>query len=326
MSDDENDLVPGDERAPSPQVMTHSQFAGAASAPAPAAAPAPAQHAPPPSLSTLHDAAGGAGRPTIRIRELDLRTLHPQHSKDASSGRYIAIGRPGSGKSSVILSLIYAKKHIIPVAQIFSGTEDASHFFAKRFPEAFLFGQLSEDAVGSFVRRQKLAMQYLPECPWALQLIDDCTDDPKILKKPLFQNIYKNGRHFKMLHILSLQYALDLLPSIRSSIDGTFIMREPTLRNRKILWENYASIIPTFEMFCDIMDQLTTDFLMPHIRTRGGTTKSRSARTVSSLPAATAARSSFFSSACQNWSWVSTSASWAWARATRALTWASRSS
>lgn len=223
---------------------------------------------PPPSLSSIQENTQQSSRPTIRIRELDLRTLHPQHDKDASSGRYIAIGRPGSGKSSVIMSLIYAKKHIIPVAQIFSGTEDASHFFARRFPEAFLFGQLSEDAVGSFVRRQKLAIQYLPECPWALQLIDDCTDDPKILKRPLFQNIYKNGRHFKMLHILSLQYALDLLPSIRSSIDGTFIMREPTVRNRRILWENYASIIPTFDMFCDIMDQLTQDYTAVFINNR----------------------------------------------------------
>lgn len=234
--------------------------AGAVSASASLKAPAP-------SLSSLQPGAGG-GNTVLRIRELDLNTLHPQHAKDASSGRYIAIGRPGSGKSSVIMSLIYAKKHILPVAQIFSGTEDASHFFAKRFPEAFLFGHLSEDAVGSFVRRQKLAIKYLPDCPWALQLIDDCTDDPKILKRPLFQNIYKNGRHFKMLHILSLQYALDLLPSIRSSIDGTFIMREPTIRNRKILWENYGSIIPSFDMFCDIMDALTTDFTAVFINNR----------------------------------------------------------
>jgi len=221
----------------------------------------------PPALSTLGSAAGD-GRPRLRIRELDITTLHPQSSSDASSGRYIAIGRPGSGKSSVIMSLIYAKRHIIPVAQIFSGTEDSNHFYSRRFPEAFLFGQLSEDAVGSFVRRQKLAMQYLPECPWALQLIDDCTDDPKVLRRPLFQNIYKNGRHFKMLHILTLQYALDLLPSIRSSIDGTFIMREPTARNRKILYENYASIIPTFQMFNDIMDQLTTDYTAVFINNR----------------------------------------------------------
>ena len=241
---------------------------GPGPAPAPAAAPAAASAMAPPPLSSLPDATAKPRGPVLRIRELDLSTLHPQTAADMSSGRYIAIGRPGSGKSSVIMSLIYAKKHIIPVAQIFSGTEDSNHFYSKRFPEAFLFGQLSEDAVGSFVRRQKLAMQYLPECPWALQLIDDCTDDPKILKRPLFQNIYKNGRHFKMLHILSLQYALDLLPSIRSSIDGTFIMREPTARSRKILWENYASIVPTFDLFNDIMDQLTTDYTAVFINNR----------------------------------------------------------
>ena len=31
-------------------------------------------------------------------------------------------------------------------------------------------------------------------------------------------------------------------------------------KNRKSLWENYAGIIPDFQMFCDIMDQITDDY------------------------------------------------------------------
>ena len=53
---------------------------------------------------------------------------------------------------------------------------------------------------------------------------------------------------------------MDVRPAIRTNTDGTFILREPNLKNRKSLWENYAGIIPDFSMFCDIMDQLTDDY------------------------------------------------------------------
>jgi hypothetical protein len=115
------------------------------------------------------------------------------------------------------------------------------------------------EAIKNFVYRQKIAKRFLPN-PWAIQIIDDCTDDPSMLRDPIFQAYYKNGRHWNMIHILSLQYSLDILPSIRTNIDYTFIFRESNQRNRKALWENYAGCIPNYQMFQDIMDAITEDF------------------------------------------------------------------
>ena len=91
-------------------------------------------------------------------------------------------------------------------------------------------------------------------------ILDDCTDDPTIFNKPLQHSLYKKGRHWNMLYILSLQYAMDVKPVIRTNVDGIFILREPLLKNRKSLYENYASIIPDFSTFCELMDQLTDDY------------------------------------------------------------------
>ena len=111
----------------------------------------------------------------------------------------------------------------------------------------------------NFVSRQKYSKRYLQN-PWAVQIIDDCTDDPKILTKPLFQSYYKNGRHWKMLQILSLQYCLDIRPVIRTNIDYTFILRETNKKNRKSLFENYASCVDNLRDFEQLLDQLTTDY------------------------------------------------------------------
>jgi hypothetical protein len=164
-----------------------------------------------------------------------------------------------TGKSTIIADILASKAHLVPVAQIFSGTEDSNHFFSEKFPGVCVFNKLDLEAVENFITRQKIAKSYLPN-PWAFQIIDDCTDDPKILKRPIFQSYYKLGRHWKMIHILSLQYCLDVQPNIRANIDYTFILRESSKRFRKSLWENYASAIDNFDDFCDIMDAVTEDF------------------------------------------------------------------
>ena len=169
-----------------------------------------------------------------------------------------------TGKSTLITSLLYEKSHIYTSGMVCSGTEDSNHHYSQSFPETFIYNKLEKQKVEDFVKRQKIARQHLPN-PWSVLLLDDCTDDPKLFVDPLFQNIFKNGRHYKMWFILSLQYCLDVKPVIRTNIDGTFILRETNLRNRKSLWENYAGVIPDFTMFCEIMDQLTNDYTALYI-------------------------------------------------------------
>jgi hypothetical protein len=169
-----------------------------------------------------------------------------------------------TGKSTLIKSLLYAKKHIFPVGMAMSGSEDSNHAYKEIMPSTFVYNEYDEDKITQFIKRQKLASIHLPN-PWAVMILDDCTDDPRIFNKPLQQALYKKGRHWKMLYILSLQYAMDVKPVIRTNVDGIFILREPLLKNREALYKNYASIIPDFTTFCELMDQLTDDYCALYI-------------------------------------------------------------
>ena len=164
-----------------------------------------------------------------------------------------------TGKSSLIKGLLYAKKHIFPVGIAMSGSEDTNHAFAEILPSTFVFNEYDEEKIKDVIKRQKLARQHLQN-PWLVMVVDDCTDDPRIFNKPLQNALYKKGRHWKLMYILSLQYAMDIKPQIRTNIDGIFILREPIESNREKLYRNYASIIPSYDLFCDIMDQLTEDY------------------------------------------------------------------
>ena len=197
---------------------------------------------------------------SIEIREFDLNSMPPFSQKDEKNGvKIVVIGKPGTGKSTIIQDIVASKAHIATCAQIFSGTEDSNHYYSEKFAPCCVHNKLDMDAIKNFIVRQKLAKKFLPNA-WAVQIIDDCTDDPSQLRDPIFQAYYKNGRHWNMIHILSLQYSLDILPSIRTNIDYTFILRETNQRNRKALHENYAGCIPSYQMFQDIMDTITEDY------------------------------------------------------------------
>lgn len=205
---------------------------------------------------------------TIRIKELSIDMIQPttkDYMKVEQGGsKTIVIGKPGTGKTTLIGSLLYAKKHIIPVGMAMSGTEDSNGYFRRIMPSTFVYNSYDEDTVEKFVSRQKIAKKHLQN-PWAVIILDDCTDDPALFRKPLQQGMYKRGRHWKMWYILSLQYGMDVRPVIRTNVDGVFILREPNLRNRRIMYENYGGLIPDFKTFCDLLDQLTNDYTALYI-------------------------------------------------------------
>ena len=72
--------------------------------------------------------------------------------------------------------------------------------------------------------------------------------------------VLMNGRHWKIMLIITMQYPLGIPPNLRTNIDYVFILREPYIKNRRIIWENYAGMFPTFESFAQIMDQCTENY------------------------------------------------------------------
>jgi len=213
----------------------------------------------------------------VGIKELDLNTLYPQHPLDLKNGsKYCFIGKPGTGKSTIIESFLYAKKHIFPVGAFWSGTEDSNGFFGKFAPASFIRdGTLDPNNLKSLEdlnKRQKIARKYLEprgDNPWCVEVLDDCTADAKFLKKVVVKDTYKNGRHKAKAHLLSLQFCLDIPTEIRGLIDGTFICREGNPKNRLRLFENFGNCVDNIHDWNDLMDGLTDDYCCMYVNNKG---------------------------------------------------------
>ena len=81
-----------------------------------------------------------------------------------------------------------------------------------------------------------------------------------MIRDPNIRGIFMNGRHWRVTFMLTMQYCMDLPPDLRTNIDYVFILREPYIANRKRIYENYAGMFPTFESFCQVMDQCTENY------------------------------------------------------------------
>ena len=181
----------------------------------------------------------------------------------------VFIGKRNTGKSFLVKDLLYHVKDI-PTGAIISGTEEANPFYSNILPSTFIYDEFSEDIVYRLLKRQKKIKQKLESeiknnsysniNPHTFLILDDLMDSAsEWIKSKFIKTCFMNGRHYNMLFILTMQFSLGLPPALRGNTDYIFILREPIISNRKRLYEHYAGALPSFEIFCSVMDQCTTD-------------------------------------------------------------------
>jgi hypothetical protein len=165
--------------------------------------------------------------------------------------------------------LLYYQQDI-PIGTVISGTEAGNSFYSDHVPKVFIHDEYSSAIIDNILKRQKQCMrQIIKETelykrsnidPRTFVILDDCLYDASWTKDKLMRLLFMNGRHWKVMLIITMQYPLGIPPNMRTNIDFVFILREPYIKNRKIIYENYAGMFPTFESFCQVMDQCTENY------------------------------------------------------------------
>lgn len=177
---------------------------------------------------------------------------------------WIIVGPPNTGKSSFIENLTYTVKHRYAVARIFIGTDSTYKRFCSIFHPLYVSNYYDEDEERKLILRQRQCVLengkgYAGN--YAVNILDDVSDDPKIYKTKNMRGLFKLGsQHWEQLCMFGLQYAVDMPPDIRKCVSYVAIGREPEEKERKKLYENFGGLAGSYANFCDLMDQITGDF------------------------------------------------------------------
>jgi hypothetical protein len=205
---------------------------------------------------------------TLELKKFDMKTISfkPNESKGPV---VVLIGRRDTGKSFLVRDLLFYHQDI-PIGVVVAGTEEGNGFYGKMVPKLFIHNEYNTAIVENILKRQKSVLKQIKKemetfkrttiDPRAFVILDDCLYDGTWTRDKMMRLLFMNGRHWKIMLIITMQYPLGIPPTLRTNIDYVFILREPYIANRKRIYENYAGMFPTFESFCQVMDQCTENY------------------------------------------------------------------
>lgn len=205
---------------------------------------------------------------SLELKKFDMKNIsfRPNESKGPV---IVLIGRRDTGKSFLVRDLLYYQQEI-PIGTVISGTEEGNGFYGKMVPKLFIHNEYNTAIIENILKRQRNVLKQIKKemetykrttiDPRTFVILDDCLYDNSWARDKMMRLLFMNGRHWKVMLIITMQYPLGVPPTLRTNIDYVFILREPYIANRKRIYENYAGMFPTFEAFCQVMDQCTENY------------------------------------------------------------------
>ena len=205
---------------------------------------------------------------TLELRKFDMRQISFKTTEN-SGPVIVLIGRRDTGKSYLVRDLLFYQQDI-PIGTVISGTEAGNSFYGEHVPKIFIHEEYNSCIIENILKRQKQCLKQVQQEQQmykksnidsrAFCILDDCLYDSTWTKDKLMRLLFMNGRHWKIMLIITMQYPLGIPPNLRTNIDYVFLLREPYINNRKRIYENYAGMFPTFEAFSQVMDQCTENY------------------------------------------------------------------
>jgi hypothetical protein len=205
----------------------------------------------------------------IQFDEFDFKKNFFDKEGNYTNPRIAVIAKSGSGKSWIIRDILY---HIrdIDSGVVIAPTDVMTGFYDGFIPPGFVHHDYNGDIIAKVLGRQKAVLKKnkirknkgkKPIDPRTFLIMDDCMSKKgEWLKDPNVLTIFNEGRHYQLTFILAMQYSLGIQPELRSNFDYIFLLGEDFVSNRKKLYEHYAGMFRTKDLFEQVFMQITDDY------------------------------------------------------------------
>lgn len=189
------------------------------------------------------------------------------------------IAKRGSGKSWICRAIL---KHFkkIPVGLVIAPTERMANppFYSEFVPDTFIHYEYTPSIIEKLLVRQQHMIEKQKQKalkgknvdPRAFLLMDDCLSKKGTwMKDQSITELFFNGRHYRIMYILTMQFPLGITPELRCNFDYVFLLADDVYSNLKRIYDHYAGMFPNFESFRQVFAELTKQFGAMVISNRG---------------------------------------------------------
>jgi hypothetical protein len=202
------------------------------------------------------------GNSKLQIKKFDIKSM-PDNVTIAM------IAKRASGKSYLTREILFHLRHIPTIIAI-SRTEKLNKFYGDFIPDIYIYDAYSSEILNKIYARQerikednetrKKEGKRLKD-PRLILIMDDCMSSKgSWVKEQQIAELFFNGRHYDLSFILTMQYAVGIPPEMRSNLDFIFLLAEDFISNRRKLFDHYAGMFPSFDVFNYVFTQITSDY------------------------------------------------------------------
>lgn len=186
----------------------------------------------------------------------------------------VMVAKRGSGKSVLIRHLLEHYKDIVGGVLI-SPTEKMTNTFSDFMSDSFIYHEYKTQILEKIFERQRNVLKKIKDIekrrsrgenvkpykhdPRIYLIMDDCLADNQWIKDKLIKEIFFNGRHYKIIYILTVQYLKGIPPGYRNNVDHYFLFANDNQENLQNIYKTIGAF-NTYADFHAAFEQTTTDY------------------------------------------------------------------
>lgn len=161
----------------------------------------------------------------------------------------VLYGKRGTGKTWAMRNILYHAIPYCPQGFVVTNTP-YNGYWQKYFPAKAVWKEFDPDKLRAFIDLRKKYVQdwvareergeYV-ENPYAVLILEDCISSTNLRHAEALWYLAANGRHLKMLVMISTQYPKGVGPIMRTNADYICVFFQATLYDKETILENYFS-------------------------------------------------------------------------------------
>lgn len=156
-------------------------------------------------------------------------------------------------------------KDKIPAGIVISQTDELNKFWQQYVPKKYIYNKYNPLILDAVFQRQKAILndksltddEKEKQAPFFI-LLDDVISDQRLKYDENLMELFVAGRHYKLLVLITTQYAKAITPTIRGNTDYCLIFKTIQGRQREALYEDFGDVF-TKEGFYTLLDAHTDD-------------------------------------------------------------------